>query len=124
MLVVVPQAPARENAALVEPPAEFASLLVESGAHATPPHPRVHVDVGTVDRVGRGIVIREISAVGDARPRVVTERIRPHIDDQRRHGADNLPVNLRDELPLWEHPLMTDEVPLSPDDVFCSARTG
>ena len=71
VLGVVPESAAEKNAAEIELAAEIAPAFVEGSADALPAAVGMRADVGAVQRVGLGIVIREVPAVGDARPRVM-----------------------------------------------------
>lgn len=105
---IVPQATAGQDAALVQALAKLTPPLVERGADALTASVGVHVDVRSVQRVGVRVVVGEVTAVGDAGPRVRAQWIRAQVDDQRRGRAHDLSVKLRYQLALWENSLMAD----------------
>jgi len=118
VFVVVPEATAGEDAALVEASAELAAGLVEGGADLASAVVGMHADVGAVEGVGGGVVVGEVAAVGDAGPGVVAKRVGAEVDDQGGGGADDVPVDFGDDLALGKDALVTEKVALAPDDVF------
>src|SRR5204863_8336210 len=113
VLVVVPEPPTGDDAPLVEPSAETPSRLVQRGANSPPMKAGVHVDVRPVQRVRLRVVVREVAAIGDPRPRMMAERVRPEVNEEGRNGSHDLPVDLRHQLPLREYALVADEVTLT-----------
>jgi hypothetical protein len=53
---------------------------------------------------------------------MVPQRVRTHTDYKRRHGTDDLTVNLGNELALRKDPLMAAQMRFTPDNVIFGER--
>src|SRR5690606_18917094 len=95
---VIPEPPAGEYPAEVKLTAERLACLVQRVTHAPTPHVGVDVHVRAVQGVRGRIMIGEIAAVGDTRPRVRPQWIGTEPDDERGARTGDSAFHLRDEL--------------------------
>jgi hypothetical protein len=107
-------APAGDDAPQVQALADGTPRRVELVTDAQVAHLGGHVHVGAVERVALGVVVVEVSAVGDARVRVSPIWVSAQADDERGHRPDDLSALLHDDLPVRKNAQVISELSAVP----------